>query len=121
MGGTLPPFSHVFIVCIGTTLTLHRTSRDLIDKIRVTVNERPEDVKSHKLEVRICNKRLLTSITTVNLLVFAAIVELAGKIVTKHSHVPFFDCKLRWPADDSEVSTSSFILSYKGFITAVSA
>lgn len=41
MGGTLPPFSHVFIVRTGTTLTLHRTSRDLIDKIRVTINERP--------------------------------------------------------------------------------
>jgi hypothetical protein len=49
-------------------------------------------------------------------LVFAAIVELSGKKVAKPSHVPFSDCKLRWPADDSEV----VILSYKGFITAVS-
>lgn len=55
----------------------------------------PEDVKCHKLEVSICNRRLLTSITTLNLLVFAALVELSGKKVAKPSHVPLSDCKLR--------------------------
>lgn len=63
----------------------------------------PEDVRCHKLEVSIRNRRLLTSITTVNLRVFAAIVELSGKKVAKPSHVSFSDCKLRWPADDSEI------------------
>jgi len=63
----------------------------------------PEDVKCHKLEDRICNRRLVTSITTVNLLLLAAIVELSGKKVAKPSHVPFSDCKLRWPTDDSEL------------------
>lgn len=47
MGGTLPPFPYVFIVCTGTTLTLHCTSIDLRDTIRVTVNERPLVILVH--------------------------------------------------------------------------
>jgi len=62
------------------------------------------------LKVSICSRRLLTSITTVNLLVFAAIVQLSGKRGAEPSHVPFSDCKLRWPADDSEVHHNLFYL-----------
>jgi predicted methyltransferase len=47
MGGTLPPFPYVFIACTGTTLTLHCTSKDLTDTLRVTVNERPLVISVH--------------------------------------------------------------------------